>query len=146
MTNSRAMQLLMPGTAEQSPLAPVEREVPAPGVGELLLGVTACGVCRTDLQLCEGDLPVHRLPIVPGHQIVGRVLSVGAGTRGWEVGERAGVAWLAGACGLCDRCREGRENLCTAATFTGWDRDGGYATHAIVRADFAFAPSCALCG
>jgi propanol-preferring alcohol dehydrogenase len=103
----------------------------------LLLRVAACGVCRTDLQLCEGDLALHKRPVVPGHQIVGRVEAVGAGVRDWSVGDRAGVAWLAGADGTCDKCRSGRENLCERATFTGWDVDGGYATHAVVRADFA---------
>jgi propanol-preferring alcohol dehydrogenase len=103
----------------------------------LLLRVVACAVCRTDLQLAEGDLPARHLPIVPGHQIVGRVVSMDAGVEGWSVGERAGVTWLAGACGRCVRCREGRENLCEFATFTGWDHDGGFADLATVRADVA---------
>jgi propanol-preferring alcohol dehydrogenase len=104
----------------------------------ILLRVAACGVCRTDLQLCEGDLTAHKLPVVPGHQIVGRVEAVGAGVTSWRVGDRAGVAWLASTCGVCDKCRSGRENLCESARFTGWDVDGGYATHATARADFAF--------
>jgi propanol-preferring alcohol dehydrogenase len=99
--------------------------------------VAACGVCRTDLQLCEGDLAARRLPVVPGHQIVGRVEAVGAGVTGWRPGDRAGVAWLASTCGVCDKCRSGRENLCAQATFTGWDVDGGYATQVTARADFA---------
>jgi propanol-preferring alcohol dehydrogenase len=109
--------------------------VPEPAAGELLLRVAACGVCRTDLQIAEGDLPARRLPIVPGHQIVGRVEALGAGVSGWAPGERVGVTWLAGACGRCERCLHGRENLCELATFTGWDRDGGFAEHAAVRAD-----------
>lgn len=110
---------------------------PEPGPGELLMRVTACGVCRTDLQLVEGDLPAKRLPIVPGHQAVGVVVSLGEGVHGWKPGDRAGVAWLAGACGTCPRCKTGRENLCEAAVFTGWDRDGGYAGYLTARADFA---------
>jgi propanol-preferring alcohol dehydrogenase len=101
--------------------------------------VRACGVCRTDLQICEGDLPARTLPITPGHQIAGRVEAVGSGVTGWAVGQRVGAGWLASACGVCAECRAGRENLCPNARFTGWDRDGGYATHATVRADFAFA-------
>jgi propanol-preferring alcohol dehydrogenase len=112
-------------------------EHPLPGPGEILIRVATCAVCRTDLQLCEGDLPMHKRPIVPGHQMVGRVAAVGAGVDRWREGDRVGAAWLGGACGRCPRCAEGRENLCPDAEFTGWDRDGGYATHALVRADFA---------
>ena len=110
---------------------------PRPAPGEILLEVAACGVCRTDLQLTEGDLAARRLPIVPGHQAVGRVAQVGPAAEGWAVGDRAGVTWLAGACGVCSRCRSGRENLCADATFTGWDRDGGFAQRMTVRAGFA---------
>jgi propanol-preferring alcohol dehydrogenase len=120
-------------------LAPARRPLPAPGVGEIAVDVTACGVCRTDLQLVEGDLPARRLPIVPGHQVVGRVRAVGAGVEGWQPGDRVGVAWLAGACGTCPMCRSGDENLCPDAEFTGWDRDGGYGESMLVRADFALA-------
>jgi propanol-preferring alcohol dehydrogenase len=132
-----AMRLSKPSAARARPLQPVDVPLPRPQAGELLLAVAACGVCRTDLQLCEGDLVAHRLPIVPGHQIVGRVVALGEGTTRWRVGDRAGVAWLADADGVCERCREGRENLCAQAHFTGWDRDGGFASHAVVRADFA---------
>jgi propanol-preferring alcohol dehydrogenase len=104
---------------------------------EIALRVVACGVCRTDLQLCEGDLGAHKLPVVPGHQIVGVVERVGARVEGWRVGDRAGVAWLASTCGRCAYCASGRENLCAGACFTGWDRDGGYATRCVARADFA---------
>jgi alcohol dehydrogenase, propanol-preferring len=131
-----AMQLSRPAPLGARPLAPVDRPDPAPGPGELLIRVTACGVCRTDLQLCEGDLPARALPVVPGHQIVGRVAALGAGADGFLEGERVGVAWLGGACGTCALCLEGRENLCERATFTGWDRDGGYASSVVARADF----------
>jgi propanol-preferring alcohol dehydrogenase len=97
-----------------------------------------CAVCRTDLQICEGDVVARRLPVVPGHQAVGRVEAVGAGVDGWHVGDRAGIGWLAWTCGDCAACRSGRENLCPDARFTGWDVDGGYAEHAVVDADFAF--------
>jgi propanol-preferring alcohol dehydrogenase len=115
----------------------VELADPQPAAGEIVLELTACAVCRTDLQLVEGDLEARRLPIVPGHQAVGRVATVGEGVRGWQVGDRAGVAWLASTCGQCSFCRTGRENLCVTAAFTGWDRDGGYASRMTVRADFA---------
>jgi len=116
------------------------REVgdPVPSFGEIVLRVAACGVCRTDLQLAEGELAPRRLPVVPGHQAVGRVIAVGPGVTRWRIGDRAGVAWLAGTCGTCSRCRSGRENLCEGARFTGWDRDGGYAGAIAVKADFAF--------
>jgi propanol-preferring alcohol dehydrogenase len=135
--SGRAMVLEQAAPAAAGPLRAVARDPEPPGDGQLLLRVAACGVCRTDLQLCEGDLALRKRPIVPGHQIVGRVEAVGVGVDGWRVGDRAGVAWLAGADGTCDKCRSGRENLCARATFTGWDVDGGYATHATVRADFA---------
>lgn len=132
-----AMVLTRPAPAGTGPLALAERPAPEPGPGELVLRVEACAVCRTDLQIAEGDLGARRLPIVPGHQAVGRVVSAGPGVEGWAVGDRAGAYWLAGACGTCRRCVAGRENLCERAEFTGWDRDGGYAERMIVRAAFA---------
>ncbi len=108
-----------------------------PQAGELALSVSACGVCRTDLQLAEGDLEARLLPIIPGHQTVGRVIAVGEGVTGWEVGERAGAGWFGGSCGRCDSCLAGRENLCVEAVFNGWDRHGGYAEQTTVRADAA---------
>jgi len=108
-----------------------------PGVDELLLEVDACASCRTDLQIVRGDLPARRLPIIPGHQVVGRVVAVGERVSDWSVGERAGAFWLASSCGECASCRAGRENLCPEARFTGWDVDGGYAQALLVRADFA---------
>lgn len=134
----RALTLESPGPPSRGPLVQRERADPSAGAGELLLEVTACGVCRTDLQLCVGDLKAKRLPIIPGHQIVGRVLSVGAGVTHWKVGDRAGVGWLASTCGVCHFCRRGSENLCERAVFTGWSVDGGFATQVVVGADFAF--------
>jgi propanol-preferring alcohol dehydrogenase len=134
----RALVLGRPG-----PLTAVDplrlRDVPdpEPEAGELLLDVGACAVCRTDLQLVEGHIPARRLPTIPGHQVVGRVEAVGPGVDGWAVGERAAVGWLGGTCGTCRACRDGRENLCAAASFTGWDRDGGFAERIVVRADVA---------
>lgn len=137
-TPARSMLLERPAPVSTQPLRARETAPRAPEAGEILLHVRACAVCRTDLQIVEGDLAARRLPIVPGHQITGRVVAVGAGVNAWREGDRAGVGWLAGTCGTCDRCREGRENLCRRAEFTGWDRDGGYATFATVRADFAY--------
>jgi propanol-preferring alcohol dehydrogenase len=131
------MALEHPGAIETGPLRASPRAPAAPGPGMLRLRVAACGVCRTDLQICEGELALRRAPVVPGHQAVGLVEAVGPGVSGWAVGDRAGVGWLAGADGVCAQCRAGRENLCAQATFTGWDVDGGYATHLAVRADFA---------
>jgi propanol-preferring alcohol dehydrogenase len=133
----RALELTRPAQASTSPLRPVLPPDPEPRPGELLIDVAACAVCRTDLQIVEGDLRARRLPIVPGHQAVGRVVGIGPGVDGWRAGDRAGVAWLGGACGRCEYCSSGRENLCPDAIFTGWDRDGGYATRMTARADFA---------
>lgn len=133
----RALVLDRPGPIESAPLR--LRSVPDPelGPGDLLLRVTACAVCRTDLQIASGDLAARRLPIVPGHQAVGTVEAVGGAVEGWRPGDRAGLTWLAGFDGTCGFCRSGRENLCPAATFTGWDRDGGFAERLVVRADVA---------
>ncbi len=136
---ARAQLLRRPAPVGEAPLVAVDVEVPVPAPGEIVIDVAACGVCRTDLQLVEGDLPAKRLPIVPGHQVVGRVRVVGDGVDRWAVGDRVGVAWLAGSCGTCSACRSGAENLCADAEFTGWDRDGGYAEQMTARADFAFA-------
>lgn len=123
--------------ASDDPLTLEEAPLPEPGAGEVRVAVRACAVCRTDLQLVSGELPARRFPIVPGHQIVGVVDAVGPSTTGWRVGDRVGAGWLAGACGACASCASGRENLCDRARFTGWDVDGGYATHAIVDGAFA---------
>src|SRR5260370_26655681 len=129
----RTMRLLKPGQAVRHPLVLTESLNSTPGEGEILLQISACAVCRTDLQICEGDLAARRLPIVPGHQIVGRVESVGAGVTTWKAGDRAGVAWLAGTDGTCAKCRAGKENLCEGAEFTGWDPSGGDAPPAVAR-------------
>jgi len=123
----RAQLLSRPGAIDSAPLESVELPEPAPGPGEILIDIAACGVCRTDLQLAEGDLLARRLPIVPGHQAVGRVTVIGDGVEGWERGDRVGVGWFGGSCGGCGFCRSHRENLCAHAVFTGWDRDGGFA-------------------
>jgi propanol-preferring alcohol dehydrogenase len=134
-----AMQLAAPGPVGAHPLAKSERGELAAGPGEIVVRVAACGVCRTDLQICEGDLAAKTLPIVPGHQIVGRVERVGANVARWRPGDRVGIAWLGSTDGACAHCVGDRENLCTHAAFTGWDRDGGFATSVVARADFAFA-------
>jgi propanol-preferring alcohol dehydrogenase len=112
--------------------------VPVSGPGELLLAVEACGVCRTDLHLAEGDLPPHRTETVPGHEIVGRVVATGEAATGFEIGDRAGGAWLRGTCGICAYCRQGRENLCPVSVYTGWDADGGFADFTVVPAAYAY--------
>jgi propanol-preferring alcohol dehydrogenase len=122
----------------RTPLVMQERRVPAPAAGEILIEVTACGVCRTDLHVVDGELPGPKLPIVPGHEIVGRVAALGTEVTGFAVGERIGVPWLGYTCGVCPYCRAGRENLCDRPLFTGYTRDGGYATHALADARYCF--------
>ena len=126
------------GPAEGSPLRGETRPVPDPAAGEVLVRVAACGVCRTDLHIVEGDLPLARAPIVPGHQIVGRVERLGSGAARFGVVERVGIAWLRHTCGACEFCRSGRENLCGASEFTGYHADGGYAEYAVVPEAFAY--------
>jgi alcohol dehydrogenase, propanol-preferring len=122
----------------KTPLVMRERPVPQPGQGEILVEIAACGVCRTDLHVVDGELPNPKLPIVPGHEIVGRVVAMGPGVTGFTPGERVGVPWLGATDGVCPYCRSGRENLCDHPLFTGYTRDGGYATHTIADARFAF--------
>jgi propanol-preferring alcohol dehydrogenase len=124
--------------ASRTPLAPEERPDPAPGPGEVRIKVAACGVCRTDLHVVDGELPRPKLPLVPGHEIVGRVDALGPGVAGFELGQRVGVPWLGHTCGTCPYCLSGRENLCDAPLFTGYTRDGGYATHAVADARYVF--------
>lgn len=131
----RAAELHDPSPASSGPLRVVQRTAELPGPNEVLIQVGACGVCRTDLQLCEGDLAMHKRPVVPGHQIVGEVIDSGAAATSL-VGSRVGVTWLAGACGTCEFCAGGRENLCRQATFTGWDRDGGFAEQVVADGRF----------
>lgn len=131
----RAMILDTPNT----PLRGVERPRPQAGAGQLLLRVEACGVCRTDLHLVDGELPDPRLPVVPGHEIVARVVEAGAGVRGFAPGARVGVPWLGWTCGRCAFCRGGQENLCEQARFTGYTLDGGYAEYTVADARYCFA-------
>jgi propanol-preferring alcohol dehydrogenase len=128
---------------------------PELGAGDVLIDVIACAVCRTDLQLCEGDLPARALPIIPGHQIVGTVAARGERVVDVEVGDRVGVAWIASTCSVCRFCTSGRENLCDDSRFTGWHRNGGFAERVAARADFvhvlpegfdAVAAAPLLCG
>jgi len=134
MASMRAMVLERPG----SPLVLRERPVPTPSAGEILVEIAACGVCRTDLHVVDGELSDPKLPIVPGHEIVGRAATLGADVKGLALGERVGVPWLGHTCQVCAYCRDGRENLCDAPLFTGYTRDGGYATHVVADARFCF--------
>lgn len=133
----RAATIRRPGPIAARPVEIVERPEPIASPGEMILDVRACAACRTDLQIAEGAITAKRLPIVPGHQVAGHVVSLGVGVEGWQPGDRAGVAWLGSACGHCDYCGHGRENLCPEARFTGWDRDGGFAERMAVDARFA---------
>jgi len=133
----RAWVVHQPGPVASGPLRLTEREVPQPGPGELLVRVRACGVCRTDLHLAEGDLPPHAPDVTPGHEVVGEVVATGpagpgGGTTRFAPGDRVGAAWLAWTDGTCEYCRHGRENLCPASRYTGWDIHGGYAEYLTV--------------
>jgi len=134
----RAWVVDTPGPVAGRPLRLVEREPPVPGPGEVLVRVSTCGVCRTDLHLAEGDLAPRRPATVPGHEIVGVVAERGPGATRFEDGDRVGIAWLRDTCGTCRWCRTGRENLCPDAAFTGWDADGGYAELAVVAEAYAY--------
>jgi propanol-preferring alcohol dehydrogenase len=135
----RAMAVHTPAAVETNPLSLVDVEKPLAGAGEILVRVRACGVCRTDLHVAEGELAPKYRRIIPGHEVVGVVEQVGAGCKRFKTGDRAGIAWLRETCGECSHCWRGRENLCPNARFTGWDHDGGYAQWAVVREDFAYA-------
>jgi propanol-preferring alcohol dehydrogenase len=130
----QAMVLERPG----APLSFMERPDPRPADGEVRVCVAACGVCRTDLHVVDGELPNPKLPLVPGHEIVGRIDMVGDRVAGLEIGHRVGVPWLGQTCGRCQFCRNGRENLCDSPLFAGYTRDGGYATHVIADARYVF--------
>ncbi|HNM84200.1 MAG TPA: zinc-binding alcohol dehydrogenase family protein [Mycobacterium sp.] len=139
-TTMTAWQVHRPGPVASTPLRRVTTEVPPPAPDELLVAVRACGVCRTDLHVAEGDLAVHRADVVPGHEVVGEVVQLGAGLgadSGFAVGDRVGVAWLRHTCGRCRYCVAGHENLCPQSRYTGWDADGGYAEFTTVPAAFA---------
>ncbi|HKN56949.1 MAG TPA: zinc-binding alcohol dehydrogenase family protein, partial [Amycolatopsis sp.] len=129
----RAWRVTEPGPIASGPMEWTEVPVPEPGPGEVLVRVLVCGVCRTDLHVAEGDLPVHRPGVIPGHEVVGEVV---AGS-GFSPGDRVGIAWLRGTCGRCRFCLRGTENLCPESRYTGWDADGGYADFAVVPADYA---------
>ncbi len=129
-----AMVLQSPGSA----LSPEHRPLPSPAAGQVLIQVEACAVCRTDLHVVDGDLPFPGHPVIPGHEIVGRVIACGTGVSELQPGTRVGVPWLGHTCGHCDYCHGGQENLCDAPEFTGYTRDGGFASHVLADAAFAF--------
>jgi propanol-preferring alcohol dehydrogenase len=133
------MVLTDSGPIEGSPLVATELPTPEPGPGQIRIRVRVCGVCHTDLHSVEGELALPKIPVVPGHQIVGVVDALGAGVARFQVGDRVGVPWLHQACGTCDYCRRGDENLCESAQFTGLHVDGGYAEYTLAPADFAYA-------
>jgi propanol-preferring alcohol dehydrogenase len=128
-----------PGPIDGGPLRRVRRPVPEPAPGEVLVKVEACGICRTDLHLSEGDLPPKRPGVIPGHQAVGTVVDRGPAAERFTEGDRVGIAWLRGTDGVCEFCRSGSENLCPRSTYTGWDADGGFAEYAVVPEDYAYA-------
>ncbi len=134
----KAMVLPGPAPIEQSPLQLTELPQPQPGAGQIRIRVRVCGVCHTDLHTVEGELALPRLPLVPGHQIVGTVDVLGEGVTRFRIGDRVGVAWLHQSCGQCEYCRRGDENLCESGRFTGLDVDGGYAEYALASAAFAY--------
>jgi propanol-preferring alcohol dehydrogenase len=134
----RAWQVTEPGPIESGPLEYVTKPIPTPQPDELLVHVRTCAVCRTDLHVSEGDLPVHRPHVTPGHQVVGDVVAMGADVTGHSVGDRVGVAWLRHTDGTCPYCSRGAENLCPNSLYTGWDADGGYAEYTTVPAAFAY--------
>jgi len=131
----KAMRL----TARGAPLALTELALPPPGEHEILIAIEACGVCRTDLHVLDGELPDIPIPLTPGHEIVGRVLAAGTGVERFHRGDRVGVPWLAHTCGVCPYCRSGRENLCLNARFTGYTHDGGYAEQTLADARYCLA-------
>src|SRR5438105_8319396 len=134
----RAWHVEAPGPVTGQPLRlSTGDEIPEPAAGELLLKVLACGVCRTDLHVTEGDLPPHRPGVTPGHEVVGEVAALGEGASDWAVGERAGAAWLRWTDNECAFCTRGAENLCPRSRYTGWDADGGYAEYTTVPAAYA---------
>jgi propanol-preferring alcohol dehydrogenase len=126
------------GDVAADPLVLHDLPIPDPGPGEVLVAVRVCGICRTDLHVIEGELDRPKLPLIPGHQAVGIISRVGSGVTTRRAGERVGIAWLQGTCGQCQYCRSGRENLCLAARFTGYQVDGGYAEYVVVPAPFAY--------
>lgn len=134
----RAMVVHQRAPLETKPLQLVELPVPGPGQGEVLIRVEVCGICRTDLHIIEGELSVHRSPLIPGHQVVGNVVELGLDAARFQIGERVGVAWLHASCGVCPACRRGDENLCDAPRFTGHDVDGGYTEYVVAPEAFIY--------
>lgn len=124
--------------SDPCPLQLVEKDVPQPQNGEVLVRVLTCGVCHTDLHVTEGDLPVHKANVVPGHEIIGQVVAMGDHAQHFKLGDRIGIPWFRHACGVCRFCRSGRENLCPHSVYTGWDADGGYAEYTTVPEGFAY--------
>lgn len=120
------------------PLQLVDRAMPAPASGQVLVSVCACAVCRTDLHVVDGDLTEPKLPIIPGHEIVGKIVSTASDVERFKEGDRVGIPWLGHTCGMCVFCLSGRENLCDSARFTGYQIDGGFATHCVADADYCF--------
>ena len=138
MSTMQAWVVDEPGPLRRHPLVRTELPIPQPGPGEVLLHVRACGVCRTDLHVVTGDLARHRHHLVPGHEVVGEVALLGEGAHRFVPGDRVGVAWLRATCGSCRWCRSGRENLCAASRYTGWDADGGYAEYAVAPEAYTY--------
>uniref|UniRef100_A0A7V0Z458 Zinc-binding alcohol dehydrogenase family protein n=1 Tax=candidate division WOR-3 bacterium TaxID=2052148 RepID=A0A7V0Z458_UNCW3 len=134
----KAMVLKKQDRIENSPLRLEELPVPEPEESKIRLKISVCGVCRTDLHIVEGELPAHKMPVIIGHQIVGRVDKVGRNAKKYKLGERLGVPWLFKTCGICKYCKSNRENLCDNPMFTGYDADGGFAEYTIVEEDFAY--------
>jgi propanol-preferring alcohol dehydrogenase len=136
---ARVWRVRQPGPMATRPVHRATEQPPRPAADELLVRVLACGVCRTDLHVAEGDLPVHRAGVVPGHEVVGQVIGSGEGGSGpFEIGQRIGIAWLRSTCGRCRYCTRGSENLCPYSQYTGWDADGGYADYTTVPAGYAY--------
>jgi alcohol dehydrogenase, propanol-preferring len=138
MERMKACLLHAPAPVKTNPLKLAEVAKPAPAAGEVLVRVSACGVCRTDLHVVEGELPPRKSPIIPGHQVVGVIEELGEGAHRFRTGDRVGIAWLHQTDGVCDYCRAGKENLCEHATFTGWTVDGGYAEYAAAPEAFVY--------
>jgi propanol-preferring alcohol dehydrogenase len=134
----RALRLARQAPIDEQPLVATEVADPEPGPGQIGVRVHVCGICRTDLHVIEGDLPPVRMPIIPGHQVVGVVERLGAGCRRFAIGDRVGIAWLRQTDGVCEFCVRGEENLCAQSRYTGWHEDGGYAERAVVHEDFAY--------
>ncbi|MBD5807227.1 zinc-dependent alcohol dehydrogenase family protein [Limosilactobacillus walteri] len=136
----KAWAVTTPGPidGQRAPIEFTEKPVPTPQRGEVLVKILTCGVCHTDLHVTEGDLPVHKEHVTPGHEIVGKVVSLGSETRRFKIGERIGIPWFRHACGVCKFCRSGHENLCPHSVYTGWDHDGGYAEYVTVPEGFAY--------